>query len=112
MEKTMNNVKIYILEDRRMEAHMIGEYVGVCWKIIPSNFFYDLIPDGDGYVKKQSMTRTGKPWIDFLWIRKDGSGEIYLDDDSPVDGGFHVDAARKIRTELEWAIAYCEAQDG
>jgi hypothetical protein len=104
----MSNVEIYILEDRCMEAHMIGEYVGVCWKITSSS---ELIPDWDGYVKKQSI-RTGKPWIGFLWIRKDGSGEIYLDDDSPVDGGFHVDAARKIRTELEWAIAYCEAQDG
>jgi hypothetical protein len=105
----MTDVKVYIIKDYRMEAHMIGEYVGVCWKLTPSS---ELIPDGNGYIRKESIVRMGKPWITFLWIRKDVNDEVYLDEDSPVVGGFHVDAAKTIKTELEWAIAYYEAQDG
>lgn len=92
---------IYYLEGK--EAHILGEYVGVVWntkrqkKTIKGE-------DGLEYVAYMPV-RDGEPYIDFLWIRE-MDGEVFEDEDCPVDGGLSAKEALKVSKELVLAVEY------
>ena len=98
--------KIYFLNER--EIHLIGDAVAICWNV---RFQKCEIIGDDGlvYTANRPMRETGTyggPYIDFVSIRTDGEGELYVDDDSPVAGGLTADYAEKIAQELLEAAAY------
>lgn len=88
------------------ELHVIGEYVAVCWNLVPGPTQTCVI-DGVEYTAKPRV-RSGKPYIDFVTLRRESDGKAYEDDDIPVVGGISLAFARQIATELERAIAYLE----
>lgn len=99
----MTDVKVYFPENRSKEIHMIGSYVGVCWNLKILNTRQEF----NGRPQTLSLfERSGQPYLDFVWLRVDGSGTWWEDDDSPVSGGFGVEHAGSIITELLWAIEY------
>ena len=95
---------IYHLGER--EIHMLGDYVGVVWntKLQRKTFWGE---DGLEYVA-WLPARDGKPYIDFLWIRE-LDGEVFDDDDSPVDGGIDAEMALQVSKELQLAVEYLRA---
>jgi hypothetical protein len=106
---TTEEVKIYNLTSR--EVHMMGEYVGVVWHIKShKEVSQDFLTGTKTTTEK--FYKSGKPYIDFLWIRHDDlNDEWYEDEDSPVDGGLSTQQAETIAQELLRAVEYIKRLD-
>lgn len=93
--------KIYHAGER--EIHMTGSYVGVCWNTTKEQ---RQIKGEDGLTYYAlAPVRDGAPYIDFVLIRE-RNGEVWEDEDSPVDGGISINEAERIINELGWAVEY------
>lgn len=93
-------VKVYRFSDTEREVHMVGEYVGVCWPL-------KLVERSEDGWPVSYHERGKRPYIDFVWIRQaEKTGEYWIDEDSPVQGGFSVEAAEQIAKELLLAVEY------
>lgn len=105
-------VVVYHLAER--EVHMVGDYVGVCWNTKKVRQQKSIIENGVTYhAEVKKVVREGRPYIDFLYLRKDEfAGEVYADKDSPVEGGISAKFARQIAAELLVAADYLEQQKG
>jgi len=101
-------MKKLILENSGKEAHMMGDFVAVCWNVSPRT--KTITKDGMKY-KAEVYERDpkAKPYIDFITLRED-EDEVWEDDDSPVEGGLSLEMAKKIRGELDKAIEYLKSQ--
>jgi hypothetical protein len=94
LDEIETEVQVYCLPDDGIEAHTMGEYVAVCWRL--------------KQVKTQrSITyeRSGEPYIDFIDVREH-NGEYYCDEDSPVQGGITPHEALQVAEELQRAYEY------
>jgi hypothetical protein len=102
-------MKKLILENSGKEAHMMGDYVAVCWRVSPHT--KTIIKDGVNY-KAEVYERDpkAKPYIDFINLRED-EDEVWEDEDSPVRGGMNIKLAEKIHKELGEAIEYLKSQE-
>ena len=101
------DIEIYHLAER--EVHMIGESVGVVWNTIRKK---KTIKGDDGLTyEAYTAVRNGDPYIDFVWIRE-RDGEVWEDDDSPVDGGLGGEEALKLSQELVLAVEYLKTVSG
>jgi hypothetical protein len=94
----------YLLPEK--EVHMVGQYVAVCWnRRTRSEVIED--PVTDVTMTTETRYRDGKPYIDFMDIRLDRvSGELYEDEDSPVQGGLSAEFAEEIARDLVRAVEY------
>lgn len=93
--------KIYFVGER--EVHMFGESVGVCWNLIEEEKRLHIA----GAIQPVKVdVRSGEPYIDFVYIRKDNEGNFYEDEDSSVAGGINTALAKEIVKELKLAIEY------
>lgn len=95
--------RIFKDNGRQMEAHIFGEYVAVCWSLTKSREFAMI--EGEELTRVQ-YARSGKPYIDFVSIRKFGDGSEAIDDDSPVAGGIGPDTSDRVIKELTLAVEY------
>ena len=97
------NVTIYHLQEK--EVHMLGDYVGVVWNTVRKK---KTLRGEDGLTyEAYAPDRNGNPYIDFLWIREaEPDGEIWEDEDSPVDGGLSGEEALQGSQELVLAVEY------
>ena len=93
--------KIYFVSER--EVHMVGNSVGVCWNLEEAE--KQLKDENEVVYKAKINIRSGRPYIDFVDIRKDGDS-FYVDEDSSVVGGIDVGFAKEIVEELKLAIEY------
>jgi len=102
---------IYHLPEK--EVHMLGDYVGVAWN---TKLKKKTLKGEDGLTYTAVVpVRDGEPYIDFLWIRgtdEDGEGEIWEDEDSPVDGGLSAEQALQVSRELALAVEYLKTVSG
>ena len=96
--------KIYKFSDG--EYHMMGDSVAVYWHVKAER--REILHNGTTYSAIEHV-RYGKPGIDFVWIRE-RDGVIWIDDDSPVDGGIDSAFAATLITELQAAIEYIKQQ--
>jgi len=91
------------------EIHMMGDMVAVCWNLETREKKITIA--GIEYIGLE-QTRSGNPYIDFVWIRQDNqTDEPYEDEDSPVDGGIDTETAQQLIDELTIAIQYLEQID-
>lgn len=90
--------KIYKVDGK--EIHLFGFYVGVIWSL-------DTYQRIDGTPISE---RTGAPYIGFPWIRGEDD-DIWLDEDSTLDGGLSADQADEVAQGLLAAAAYIRAQE-
>lgn len=97
---------VYMMPDDGIEAHMIGEYVAVCWRLRETKTVTGTKNNQQIHI---TYERSGEPYIDFLVIREH-QGEPYRDEDSPVEGGISPHEALVIADELQKAIAHLEQQ--
>jgi len=89
----MSKIKVEIFFVEEKEVHTVSDSVGVCWNL-----------DDDG-------KREGDPYVSFVQIRE-RDGEIYEDEDSPVEGGMDFDWAKTILGELQLALEYATQELG
>jgi hypothetical protein len=59
-----------------------------------------------GIVVRQSAI----PYIGFVWIRQDETGDIWLDEDSSVGDGLYANEAWQVLRELFAATEYLETR--
>ena len=98
---------IYHLDGK--EVHMLGDYVGVVWNTTRKK---KTIKGEDGLTyEAYAPVRDGIPYIDFLRIRNK-NGEVWEDEDSPVDGGLSGQEALQVAQELALAIEYLATVSG
>ncbi len=103
-------VKIYQLKDSNREVHMMGDYVGVSFRL---KHYSRLVAS----VWSRSVTETWErdpdsaPYINFYEIRQGSDGKYYADDDSPVSGGLTPRAAIKLAIELKQACDYIQNEE-
>ena len=96
------------------EAHMLGDCVGVVWN---TKLKKKTLKGEDGLTYTAVVpVRDGQPYIDFLWIHEsehdDGDGEVWEDEDSPVDGGLNAEEALHVSRELALAVEYLKTVSG
>lgn len=99
--------EIFQFPDHSKEIHVMGNYVGVCFRIEKKT---TRVRDGNKIVTTDTWNKEEypMPYIDFVWIRMDSKNEPYVDDDSPVDGGLSTKEANQLANELILAIQYIE----
>lgn len=95
--------RVVVCEEQECEAHMMGDYVGVCWNI---RMVKEPIEHQGRKVVVSVPHRSDKCYIDFKRIRESSEGEAYFDDDSSVAGGISGKAAAAISYELQLALSY------
>ncbi len=95
-----------VFEIDQREIHMVGTRVGVCWNLEMKEI---QVKTEDGLATGWMPKRIGKPYIDFLTIRKEeGTGTYYKDEDSPVACGLSLEEASAVLQELADAIFYLD----
>jgi len=99
--------KIFILSNGKEVHFPAGNYsAAVCWNVKkiekklkgPDNLIY----------RAEAWERESKPYVDFITIREYQKDVFVEDEDSPVDGGLSVEAAKKLSEELSRAVEYCK----
>lgn len=99
------SVKVEIYRDTDREVHMVGDNVGVCWRV-ESRKKTITGEDGLKYTADE-IYRCGDPYINFVWIRKDDEGIfLWIDEDSVADCGFGTETAMLLIDELKLAVEY------
>jgi len=98
-------MKKYLIGNHEIHLPSDNEYVAVCWngewkrqtiyKEESINFF----------CREEKFVRRGKPFIRFVLIRGEPD-DYWLDDNSPVEGGFGLEMSSQIIDELEEAHDY------
>jgi len=87
------------------EVHMIGDNVGVCW-----NLHRVTLPEGsDSTGQAVNVTRKVRQepgYIDFVWMRQDGDGTWYQDEDTIAGAGLTPIQAVNLAGELHLAAQY------
>jgi len=92
---------IYHLPEK--EVHILGKYVGIVWNTVNKK---KTLKDASGFIYVAYVPlRNGNPYIDFLWIREI-DGEMFEDENSPVDGGLNAEQALQVSRELALAVEY------
>lgn len=106
----MNEIKpdqIFYLPEA--ELHMMGESIAVRWNVRIER--KTSIISGRRIIE-DAFVRDDAPYISFVDVRHDTrSGEDYLSEDSPVDGGIGLEFAKQIYSDLGRAIAYLEQME-
>jgi len=95
------------IQTQNRGVHMVGDYVAVCCNLRRAVGM--VIVDGVVYPSMEmvEVPDLTNPYIDFVDLRKDDrTGEMYEDEDSPVDGGIDKDTAEKVAHELLEAVKY------
>lgn len=100
-------VKIYKFTNSEQEAHMMGDYVAVCWNMHKVKRTLrgpdDIVYMAEVWERTESSRA---PYIDFIDVREDSDGTFYKDDDSPIHGGLDPKTAIKVAIELKEACDY------
>lgn len=100
---TVTTPAIHFINGR--EIHLFHGYVAVCWNINEKETRTRKSP-GE-VILTTTRTRIDRPYIDFLTIRTGRvSQELYVDEDSPIDGGLNADEAQQLVVALQEAIAH------
>ncbi len=103
-------VLIYQFPDNGREVHMMGNYVGVCFRIEKQT---TRTREGNRIITVDTWSKEEypMPYIDFIRIGYDNKDEPYIDDDSPVSGGLSAKEADQIINELKMAVNYIEGRN-
>jgi len=90
------------------EVLMMGDYVAVCWN---GHYIKEPLPSLPMHkITAQKWQRAPfGPYVDFVWLHKDPSGNPYEDEINPVWGGITADMARQVASEFIKAAEYIEA---
>jgi len=101
-------IRVITLKDSDKEAHMMGDCVAVCWKVVPKTKV--ITKDGIDYKAEVYERTKAAPYIDFINLREHDE-DIWEDEDSPIRGGMNIKLAEKIHKELGEAIEYLKSQE-
>lgn len=88
-------VRIINIPSERLEVHVMGNYVCVCWG-------FTSVRDAAGL----RLVKRDYCYIDFCLVRETSSGEYYLDEDNPMEGGINSAIALEVIEELKKATEY------
>ena len=87
------------------EVHMIGDNVAVCWNLrsVPVTA---QPADASPPVTGSHKVRQEPGYIDFVWMRQDGDGTWYQDEDTIAGAGLTPIQAVNLAGELHLAAQY------
>ena len=98
--------RIVFPTNRSSEMHLFG-CVAVCWNIITRSTIY--VVDKGKRITEETTHRQGKPYLMLVNIHNDGEDD-YVDEDSPVAGGFSSPFGKGIAADILRAAEYLESQ--
>lgn len=114
MNERIEPVAVHLIPSHRVELHLMGEHVAVCWTVKEmrvTNRQAERLPGGGTQVVETTRTnywrKEDRPYIRFVVIEDDVDGP-YIREESPVEGGISVAHAHVIVAELQRAIAYIQ----
>jgi len=109
MDNDENGIEIRILENSEQEAHVIGNYVCVCWNLrrTAQIIQYDSYT-GLPIVGGVTWERDNNPYISFTSIGEH-EGNYYADEDCSVEGGLSASEALELTEEIIAAIRYIQS---